>query len=152
MNLSQVDPKTQSLPLTPILHSSVILYSIPGKSPSDAISLLAKCGIDVITHDLPPEPPKPHNPYRDLAAGVLHQAIHDAFNTEDRSERHKARHWLLYDKDDFAYWCNILDLKPHIVRSILRNRIGSVPPEDPCQPFRCKRRIYVREPQRVQYA
>lgn len=123
------EPRPFLLPVTRFLNPNVILRCIPGQSPADVISLLAKCGIEVYTHDVLPEPNIPRVPERDLAASVIYQAIYDATTTEDHKERFRARWWLLNDTNWFFKWCLAIDLDPLEVRSIMQERfsVGTSP-------------------------
>jgi len=110
------------MPQSILLNPLSILYSIPSQTKADIISLLAYCGYNVIVNDPPPEPPRPFNPYRDLACGIILQAIDDALYAMGQ-ERWQARYWLLNDLDWFPTYCRVIDLDFVIVRKHLHEKL-----------------------------
>lgn len=120
----------QELPMNRWANPVSLLYSIPNQAPTDVISLLSRCGIDVLINDPPLPPSKPNNPCRDLAAYVLLQAIHDAHGGSNRKDRAEARAWLLNDNEWFPWWCRAIDLNPTEVRQCIANQFNGTLPRN----------------------
>jgi hypothetical protein len=114
---------TAELPLHKHINPMALLYSIPNKSPLDVVELLRKCGITLLINDPPQPPARPQNPYRELAVGILLQAIEDALYHRGKTQA-EAQCWLLEDNDGFPFWCNAIDLNPHIVRKLLCKKLA----------------------------
>jgi hypothetical protein len=64
------------------------------------------------------------DPFSQLAAAVISQAIQDA-TTEVGTKKKSATNWLLQDQEGFPFWCNVLGVDPNQTRQELSDRLAS---------------------------
>ena len=117
-----INKQTGELPMNRFINPMALLYAIPNHTPVDTVDLLRKCGIQILINDMPPLPSKAYNPYRELAVSILLQAVDDAVYGKGKNQA-EARAWLLYDVEDFQFWCEAIDLDHQEVRKNLYKKL-----------------------------
>lgn len=69
----------------------------------------------LVTHRADWTPQRPLEPMQQLAAAVISRALDDA-----RLGCPHARAWLLENREDFGFWCDVAGLSVGVVRDAIR--------------------------------
>lgn len=116
----------RELPINQDMNPWILLHAIPGKSPTDVISLLHLCGYEVLIDDSPPPRTRPHDHTRDLFVAILDRAVQDALFSHGKPKWDAC--WFLFeDSEWFPVCCNVLDLDYRIVRRLLSEKLEKEP-------------------------